>query len=432
MNQENPNPSTTQPEMQGWKVKFFAIWAGQLFSLLGSSLVQFALVWYLTRTTGSAAVLAGATVAAILPEIILGPFVGALVDRWNRRMIMILADAMIALCTAVLVLLFYLNLVEVWQIYVLVFMRSLGSAFHWPAMQASTSLLVPEQHLARVAGLNQAIRGVIIVAAPPMGALLMDLLPMYSVLMVDIVTAFLAILPLLFVSIPQPKGTTTTPLTSPRQLGHEVLEGIRFMRDWPGALSLMFIATFINFLLAPSDTLMPLLVTEHFKGGAWQLSFLASAMGVGFVVGGLILGVWGGFKRKIVTTLTGVCGIGIGVVIMGLAPANMLALAVVGSAFMGVMVPIANGPLHALMQSKVPHEMQGRVFTLIGSLATAMIPLSMLIAAPIAEWIGVQAWYLIGGGATILLGVGSMMNRSIMHIEDIESANEREAALSPE
>lgn len=432
MSQENLKPTTPQPELQGWKVKFFAIWTGQIFSLLGSSLVQFALVWYLTKSTGSAAVLAGATVAAILPEIILGPFVGALVDRWNRRLVMILADGMIALCTASLVLLFYLNRVEVWHIYVFVFLRSLGSAFHWPAMQASTSLLVPEQHLARVAGLNQAIRGVIIVAAPPMGALLMDLLPMYSVLMVDIVTAFLAILPLLFVSIPQPKGTTTVPLTSPRQLGNEVLEGIRFMRDWPGALALMFIATFINFLLAPSDTLMPLLVTEHFNGGAWQLSFLASAMGVGFVVGGLILGIWGGFKRKIVTTLTGVCGIGVGVVIMGLVPANMLWLAIIGSAFMGIMVPIANGPLHALMQSKVPHEMQGRVFTLISSLATAMIPLSMLIAAPIAEWIGVQAWYIIGGGATILLGVGSMMNRSIMHIEDIESANAREAALATE
>jgi DHA3 family macrolide efflux protein-like MFS transporter len=432
MTQENLNPSTTQPEKQGWKVKFFAIWTGQLFSLLGSSLVQFALVWYLTKTTGSAAVLAGATIAAILPEIILGPFVGALVDRWNRRMIMILADAMIALCTAVLVLLFYLNQVEVWQIYVLVFMRSLGSAFHWPAMQASTSLLVPEQHLARVAGINQAVRGIIAVAAPPLGALLMDLLPMYSVLMVDIVTAFFAILPLLFVSIPQPKGTTTIPLTSPVQLWHEVLEGIRFMRNWPGAIALMFIATFINFLLAPSDTLLPLLVKDHFNGGAWQLSFVASSMGVGFVIGGLTLGVWGGFKRKIVTSLTGVCGIGVGVVIMGLAPSSMLWVAILGAAFLGIMVPIANGPLHALLQAKVPHEMQGRIFTLISSLAMATMPLSMLIAAPIADQIGVQAWYLIGGVATLLVGIGSMMNKSIMHMEDIESANAREAALASE
>ncbi len=287
-----------QPEKRAWKVKFFSIWVGQLFSLLGSSLVQFALVWYLTKTTGSAAVLAGATIAAILPEIFLGPFVGALVDRWNRRLIMIVADGMIALCTAALVVLFYLNAVEIWQIYLLLFLRSLGGAFHWPAMQASTSLMVPEEHLARVAGINSAFRGIIAIIAPPLGALLMDLLPMYSVLAVDILTAFLAILPLLFISVPQPKGTTTTPLTSPRQLWREVLEGVKFLRGWPGAMSLVFIATFINFLLAPSDTLMPLLVKNHFNGGAWELSFLASAMGVGFVVGGLALGIWGGFKRR--------------------------------------------------------------------------------------------------------------------------------------
>jgi len=424
--------SLMQPEKRAWKVKFFSIWVGQLFSLLGSSLVQFALVWYLTKTTGSAAVLAGATIAAILPEIFLGPFVGALVDRWNRRLIMIIADGMIALCTAALVVLFYLNAVEIWQIYLLLFLRSLGGAFHWPAMQASTSLMVPEEHLARVAGINSAFRGIIAIIAPPLGALLMDLLPMYSVLAVDIFTAFLAILPLLFISVPQPKGTTTTPLTSPRQLWREVLEGVTFLRGWPGAMSLVFIATFINFLLAPSDTLMPLLVKNHFDGGAWELSFLASAMGVGFVVGGLALGIWGGFKKKVHTCLMGICGIGVGVMIMGFTPANMIWLAILGAAIMGIMAPIANGPLHALMQAKVPHEMQGRVFTLIGSLAMAMMPLSMLVAAPLADNFGVQTWYIIGGATTILLGVGSFFNSSIMHIEDKESANDREIAITGE
>jgi MFS transporter, DHA3 family, macrolide efflux protein len=428
-----PIPAPQPPlEKRHWKAKFFTIWTGQLFSLLGSSLVQFALVWYLTKTTGSAAVLAGATIAAILPEIVLGPFVGALVDRWNRRMIMILADGMIALCTAGLVLLFYNNQVQIWQIYLLMFLRSLGSAFQWPAMQASTSLMVPEQHLARVAGLNQAVRGLISVAAPPLGALLMDLLPMYNVLMVDIVTAFLAIIPLFFVSIPQPKATTTTPLTSPVQLWHEVMEGVHFVRSWPGAFALIFLATFINFLLSPSDTLMPLLVKNHFNGGAWQLSFMASTVGVGVVVGGLILGIWGGFKRKIITILIGVCGIGLGVVIVGLAPSTMLWIAIVGAAFMGLMVPIANGPLNALMQSKVPHEMQGRVFTLISSLAMATMPISMLIAAPIADKFGVQTWYIFGGAASLALGIGSFMNKSIMNVENMESADTREAALAAE
>jgi len=256
------------------------------------------------------------------------------------------------------------------------------------------------------------------IAAPPMGALLMENLPMYSVLAVDIVTAGLAIVPLLFIKIPQPKNAATTPLTGPRQLWEEVLEGIKFLRSWPGAFSLLFIATFINFLLAPSDTLMPLLVTDHFHGGAWQLSFLASALGVGIVIGGFGLGIWGGFKKKIVTTLTGVCGIGIGVMIMGFTPSNMIWLAVFGSAFMGAMVPIANGPLHALMQSNVPPEMQGRVFTLFSSVATAMIPLSMLVAAPIAELLGVQAWYIIGGLATFVLGIGAYMNSAIMKMEE--------------
>jgi MFS transporter, DHA3 family, macrolide efflux protein len=424
--------SQPQPEKRNWKVKFFAIWTGQLFSLLGSSLVQFALIWYLTKTTGSAAVLAGATIAAILPEIFLGPFAGALVDRWNRRLVMILADGAIALCTAGLVALFYFNVVQIWQIYLLLFLRSLGSSFHWPAMQASTSLLVPEEHLARVAGLNQSVRGIINIAAPPLGALMMDILPMYSVLMVDIVTAFLAILPLLFVTIPQPRGTTTTPLTSPRQLWGEVLEGARFLRGWKGAMALVFIATFINFLLAPSDTLLPLLVRNHFNGGAWQLSFIASAMGIGIVVGGLILGVWGGFKKKVLTTLMGIIGIGIGVLLLGFTPAALLPLGIFAAAFMGAMLPIANGPLHALMQSKVPHEMQGRVFTLINSLATAMVPISMLVAAPLADSLGVQSWYIIGGGATILLGIGCFFNATIMNIEDIPSANVAEAAIPVE
>jgi DHA3 family macrolide efflux protein-like MFS transporter len=261
---------------------------------------------------------------------------------------------------------------------------------------------------------------------------MMDMLPMYSVLMVDIVTAFLAILPLLFVTIPQPRGTTTTPLTSPRQLWGEVLEGARFLRGWKGAMALVYIATFINFLLAPSDTLLPLLVRNHFNGGAWQLSFIASAMGIGIVVGGLILGVWGGFKKKVLTTLMGIIGIGIGVLLLGLTPAAILPLGIFAAAFMGAMLPIANGPLHALMQSKVPHEMQGRVFTLINSLATAMIPISMLVAAPLADSLGVQSWYIIGGGATILLGIGCFFNATIMHIEDIPSANVAEAAIPVE
>jgi DHA3 family macrolide efflux protein-like MFS transporter len=134
----------------GWKKPFFIIWSGQVFSLLGSGLVQFALVWWLTQTTHSATVLASATMAAILPEIFLGSFAGALVDRWNRRLVMIAAGSAIALVTVLLALLFWSALIQPWHVFVILFLRSLGGVFHYNAMQASTSLMVPEQHLARI------------------------------------------------------------------------------------------------------------------------------------------------------------------------------------------------------------------------------------------------------------------------------------------
>ena len=168
----------TAPRPARWAPRFFAIWTGQAFSLLGSMLVQFALVWWLTQTTGSATVLAMATLVAVLPGIVIGPFAGALVDRWNRRLIMIVADSLIALVTLWLIYLYATGRMQVWQVYVAMFLRAALGGFHWPAMQSSTSLMVPKEHLARVAGLNQTMMGVMNIISPPLGALLLSVLPL--------------------------------------------------------------------------------------------------------------------------------------------------------------------------------------------------------------------------------------------------------------
>ncbi len=136
-------------ENRNWAKPFFTIWFGQAFSILGSKLVSFALVWWLTQKTGSATVLATSTIMIYLPQIFLGPFVGALVDRWNRRVVLIIADSAVALATLVLAFLFWVDVVELWHIYLIVFLRSLGGCFHFPAMQASTSLMVPDSHISR-------------------------------------------------------------------------------------------------------------------------------------------------------------------------------------------------------------------------------------------------------------------------------------------
>lgn len=150
------------------------VWTGQAVSLFGSSLVQFALIWWLTTQTGKATTLAVAGLVGLLPQVILGPFVGALVDRWPRRRILIIRDTVIALFTLLLAMLYYFDVVEIWQVFTLLFMRALGSAFHEPAMLASTSLMVPKVQLARIAALNQTLRSVMQMGGPVLGGLLVS------------------------------------------------------------------------------------------------------------------------------------------------------------------------------------------------------------------------------------------------------------------
>ena len=242
---------------------FFIIWIGQAFSLLGSQLVQFALVWWLTRTTGSATVLAYASLVALLPQVFIGPWAGALVDRHSRRMVLIVADGIIALATLGLMLLFWLGIAQVWHIYVIMFIRSLGAAFHWPAMQASTTLMVPQKHLGRVAGMNQTIAGLAGILIPPLGALAIESLPMQTILSIDVLTAMLAIGPLFFIIIPQPvrKASPMTPEAG-RSLLADMREGLHFVVSWKGLWMFSAIGMVINLLGRAAITLLPILVTK--------------------------------------------------------------------------------------------------------------------------------------------------------------------------
>lgn len=402
-----------------WKVRFFSIWTGQAFSLLGSALVQFALIWWLTKTTGSATVLATASLVGFVPQIILGPFAGALVDRWNRRWTMIVADGLIALATLALVGLFWTGAVEVWHIYILLFFRSAAGGFHWPAMQASTSLMVPKEQLSRVQGINQTLQGLLNIGSAPLGALLLSVLPMHSVLAIDIFTALLAILPLLLVTIPQPQRLLVD-IQSMEQPTYwqDLRAGFRYVWSWPGLVMILGMATVINLLSAPAIALLPLLVTKHFGGEAIQLAGLESAFGIGMLTGGLILSVWGGFRRRVMTSMLGLMFLGVGMIGVGMAPASLFLLAVGMMFVIGVGSPITNGPLFAVVQDVVAPEMQGRVLGLIGSMAAAMTPVGLVIAGPLSDWLGVQSWFIIGGISTFLMGVSGFFIPAIMNLEE--------------
>ena len=408
----------TQKTPTNWVARFFTIWTGQAFSLFGSQLVQFALVWWLAQKSGSATILAVATLVGMLPQILLGPFAGALVDRWNRRLIMIVADASIAGFTLLLAWLFATGRVQIWHVYAIMAIRALGTAFHFPAMSASTPLMVPEEHLTRLSGMNQTLQGLMALVAPPVGALLISVMPTQGVLFVDIGTALLAILPLLFLSIPQPERKVTSSHEGKPSLLQDVREGIAYVRGWPGLVAILLMAVVLNFLLTPTGSLMPLLITKHFGKGALEFGLTDSAWGLGVIAGGIVLGVWGGFKRRIITALVGITGIGAGVMMIAFAPSNGFLLALAAMVIIGVMNSMANGPLGALMQSIVRKDMQGRVMSLTNSAATAMTPIGLLIAGPVSDLIGIRTWYWIAGLISLLMGIAGFFIPAVMNVED--------------
>jgi DHA3 family macrolide efflux protein-like MFS transporter len=408
-----------EKKFSDWRKTYFLIWSGQAFSLLGSELVQFTLVWYLTRETGSATVLAFASFIALIPRVLLSPFTGALVDRWNRRKIMILADAGIAIVTIILAILFLTNHIAIWHIYAILFIRSLGSAFHWPAMQASTSMMVPSENLSRISGLNQTLRGAIGVISPLLSALLLAVLPIFSVLLIDVGTALLAILPLLFLAVPQPKQPERTMAGDLQQILDDVRSGFKYLLEWKGMFYLTLAAMLLNFLLNPGYSFTPLLVTQYFEKGVLDLSLIETAFSSGMIIGGIILSVWGGFKRNIDTTIAGIIGLAIGTVLVASAPSDEFRIAVVGMALAGFMQPMANGPLFAIMQSKVSPEIQGRIFSLLESMVSAMMPLSMLVAAPVAELIGIRGWLAFGAGGCFIIGILLYLIPAVRNIESL-------------
>ncbi len=415
---ERANPPQTH-----WKRRFFTIWVGQQVSLTGSMLAGFALVWWLTQSTGSATILATATLVQMLPGIVLGPFAGALVDRWNRRVVMIVADTVIALFSAWLAYLFWAGALQIWHVYLIMAVRSLGGAFHWPAMAASTSLMVPDEHLARVAGLNQTMNGILNIISPPLGALLLSLLPLHGIMAIDVGTAALAVLPLLAISIPQPVRRAV-PAAIPGQvetarpsLWADLRQGLQYVWGWKGLRVILIMAMVINFLFNPAFSLVPILVTKHFGAGAAQMAWLQSSWGIGVVLGGLLLSTWGGFKRRIATSMVGLIGMGVGALLIGFTPAAAFWLALGAMALTGVMNPIANGPMNAIFQSVVAPEMQGRVFSLISSACSSMSPLGMAIAGPVADAAGVQVWFILAGMACVSLALIGWSMPAVRNIE---------------
>ncbi len=406
------------PEIESYR-PFAILWGGQAASLFGTRIVRFALVWWITDLTGSATVLAIATIMALLPQVLVAPFAGSYVDRGNRRRIMMVADSLTAMTIVGLSFLFASNLVEIWHIFGVMLLGATFGAFHFPAMQASTTLMVNRNQLARVGGLNQALNGASNIIAPPLGAVLYALLPMQNILLIDVSTAIIAVFCLFIIKIPQPIRTKSLEETS--VLG-DMREGFTYLRGWSGGLALVILAMLLNLLSAPAFSLTPILVKNYFLGGEIELAIIQSIGAFAMVIGAAFLMIWGGTKRKIYTAGGAMILEGIFTFFIGIVPPDSFYMAVILYSIVSFLNPIVNGVLIAIFQATIPPDKQGRVFALIIAGASAMSPLGLAIGGPVADLFGVTIWFIISGIGTTILMIASFFVTSLMHIEDYAKA----------
>lgn len=403
------------PIKSGWKQQFIFIWIGQFISLITSSAVNFAVIIWLSLETGSASVLATAAIAALLPQAVLGPFAGVFIDRWDRKKTIIWADLFIAISTVLLIAYFHLFEISLLPIYVLLALRSVGSAFHMPAMQAAVPLIAPQDQLLRIAGINQMIQSVSSIGGPALGALAIGLLSIDNVLWLDVAGAIIAVATLLFVHIPKQKVAEAVS-TGVTQVFLEIKAGAQAVLQNKGLTWIFFYSIVATFFIMPVAILFPLFTLEHFKGGKWEMSIIEVVWGIGMLIGGSILGIFKpGLKKVIIINAMHIL-LGLTFAISGLLDPNYFVLFCVLTTLGGVSMSIFSASFNTTLQETVNPSLLGRVFSMYFSIAILPSLLGLTSAGLLADHIGIDNTFIISGCLVIFIGIASFFTKSLMKL----------------
>lgn len=385
-----------------WKLKFFIIWAGQAVSLITSAVLQMAIIWYLTDITGSAMILSLATLSGFLPQAIFGTLIGVWVDRWNRKIVMIGADAIIAVSGIVMTLVASKMVLPVWIVMVILFIRSVGTAFHSPALNAVTPLLVPEDQLTRCAGYSQSVQSISYILSPVIAAFLYANWDLNEAIFLDVIGAAIACITVILIAIPAQNINENQEKNS---VLLDVKEGYYIIKEHKGLFTLIWIGAIFAFIYMPVNALFPLMSMEYFGGTTTHASMVEIVFAVGMLLGGILLGVWGGFKNRGISIITSLLLMGISLTIAGLLPTSGFLVFIICSGFMGLSSPFYNGVQTALIQEKIQPEYLGRVFGLFGSIMSLAMPLGLIVSGIFADIIGVNRWFMISGFAIMGLAL---------------------------
>ena len=400
-----------------WKQTFYTIYFGQAVSLLTSGFVQFAIVWWITDQTGSAALLSLASLIGFLPQGLLGPFAGVWVDRLSRKTVMIASDAFIALVSLLIVAFAAFGEVTVWLVLLVLLFRSVASAFYNPSLQACVPMIVPEDQLVRANGFSQSLQSVSMILSPALGGVLYAAFDLSVIILIDVLGAAVGITCVSLCAIPDPEkqdGAGTPRFFQEARQGFSQLYRVRPMFY----LALIGAGYMIAFM--PVNALFPLMCMGYFGGTAAFASIAEVAFSVGMLVGSVVIGAWGGFRNRIHTIALAVLLMGGAITLSGLLPPGGFAVFVGYTAVMGFSAPFYNTVVVAMLQQKIPPEYLGRVMSLFISMMSLAMPIGLGLSGLFGELFGVHTWFFLCGLGILFTGALFYLIPSVRRIDRME------------
>nr|WP_061858967.1 MFS transporter [Clostridium colicanis] len=390
----------------------------QTISLFGSSLVQYAITWYITLQTQSGIMMTISIICGFLPTFFLSPFAGVWADRYNRKKLIMLSDSLIAISTLILAILFLKGYNDMWMLFVVSAIRAFGSGVQTPAVGAFLPQIVPEDRLTKVNATNSSIQSLIMLISPMLSGALLNMASIEIIFFIDVITAAIAVsILLVFLNVPVHEKALNKQVTS---YFSDMHEGYVYIKNHDYVKRFFLFCAIFNILVAPAAFLTPLQVTRSFGDDVWRLTAIEMIFSIGMMVGGVVMASWGGFKNRIHTMALSSFVIGICTFALGIVPNFWIYLSFM--MLFGIVMPIFNTPATVLLQEKVEENFLGRVFSVLGMISSIMMPLGMLVFGPLADIIKIE-WLLIGTGL-LLFSQGFFMLSSKVLIEAGKPASE--------
>jgi DHA3 family macrolide efflux protein-like MFS transporter len=394
---------------------YLYFWGGQLISILGSSIVQFVIIVWITVETGSLIILSLANFFLLFPKLIFTPIAGVLSDKYDRKKIILIVDSTQALLTVVLIGFFLINFTHIAVIFSFISLRSICQSFHSPAAIAIKPSMVPKEKLSRINGFNYLFTGLIHIFGAPIGGILITFFDIKYILWIDVITFVIAFIPLILVRFPAVHLNKR--MSEKNSFLEDFKIGLKVFRAIPGLVLILFISMIVNFLLQPLVVLMPYYILNLHGASILVLGFIQMLFPAASLVGALIPSFKKTWKNKFLVMCTGLAIINTGYIIYALAPIGFFPMIVLGTILIGFILPIINAISITIFQIVVPKDKIGRVMSIILTLSLVISPLGAFFAGPLSVIFGITNLYLFCAFIGIIIALVSYFFTNLRHID---------------